>query len=410
MGEQRAHAFFSPSGAAAAMLCPGKPALEELEPESTNAAAERGTLMHHIAARILTGGQVDEFAPELAEDIDAYCTYVRDRVQVYKMAGARNVELRVEQRLSIEEITGERGAEGTTDALIIAEFDDYSDMDVIDAKFGYLNVEAEDSIQLSMYALSAVQRHAMLHSFRQINLIIYQPANGGAKPWPTDLENLGKTAEAVRKAAALSLSLRGNADAVNYLKPGQHQCRFCRVKHRCPALAKDVHAAVFGDFQSIDDPDAQPVLPAEQADATADDLPGRLGLAMQRIPLIEAWIGAVRGAVESRLLAGDLVPGFKLVQGRAGARSWSDESAAEKLLIADGVSPDLMFTPRKLLTAPALEKKLKKAPVWKKVEKFIAAGKAGPPSVAPVDDPREPYTPAGVAGGDFDSYNGEDLV
>jgi len=47
------HAFLPPSDADNWLICAGKPALEEQEPESTSEAAAEGTRKHELAARVL---------------------------------------------------------------------------------------------------------------------------------------------------------------------------------------------------------------------------------------------------------------------------------------------------------------------------------------------------------------------
>jgi hypothetical protein len=54
-----------------------------------------------------------------------------------------------------------------------------------------------------------------------------------------------------------------------------------------------------------------------------------LSTCMAATGLIEDWIKAIRAEVERRLLAGQEVPGFKLVLGKAGARAWKDGEVAE---------------------------------------------------------------------------------
>lgn len=401
-----AHAYLAPSDWEGWSHCAGKPALEEGEPEQQSEAGARGTHGHELAARRLRGEPPMPMPADLEEPVNAYIEKVRDRLRAYEVTGATSVALHVEQRLNVEPITGERGAHGTADAIIIAEYGgegtEHSVLEVIDAKFGYLEVDEEGNGQLGIYALAAVLKYSMLHNITEVRASIFQPAHGEfLKPHVWTLDALYEFGQTVTEKAAVALSLRGEAAAVSHLAAGKW-CRFCRAAYRCPELQKQVTADVFGDFQ-----DLTPLLPADRA-ITPAQIPDLLGYAMARVPLIERWCLAVRAEVERRLLASEAIPGFKLVMGRAGPRRWKDAETAERLLIADGASPDKIFSPRKLLSPTQVEKNLgKKAPVLGVLKPYIEQSE-GQPSVAPITDDRPAYAPQVTM--DFDTYNAEDLV
>jgi hypothetical protein len=88
------------------------------------------------------------------------------------------------------------------------------------------------------------------------------------------------------------------------------------------------------------------------------------------------------------MLAGQEVPGFKVVIGKQGNRAWLDERAAEKALKAAKVGASVMYE-KKLISPTTAEKLLKKNnPVaWEKMQNVIIRA-PGKPSVAPVTDPR----------------------
>ncbi|MDF3086755.1 DUF2800 domain-containing protein, partial [Burkholderia sola] len=118
----------------------------------------------------------------------------------------------------------------------------------------------------------------------------------------------------------------------HYLAPGDDQCRFCKAKATCPALAARVQAEVGSDFENIatftQNPEQHAMTLKALTPTTAEDL----GTAMRALDLIEGWCKAVRARAETELLAGRPVPGFKLVEGRRGARRWSSEDDAEQAL------------------------------------------------------------------------------
>jgi hypothetical protein len=392
-----AHAFCSPSDWKGWSNCAGKPALEETEPDVTNPAAAEGQHAHVVSAFMLKGFSINEdmsLPDHMVEPVNLYVNATKERVKAYELAGAMRVELLVEQKLGITEITGEKNAFGTADSIIVANFADYSVLEMRDAKFGRgVPVGVTDNGQLVIYALSALRKYSLLNEFREVILVIHQPRiKKEPQEWrltPAELESWAPT---VWEKAQAALALRGTTEALENLTVGEEQCRFCRAKYRCPAFARSVEETVIAKT-----PDKNGL-----SGALVQSDPDLLSMQMQRVPMIEQWCLAVRAAVESKLLAAEDIPGFKLVMGRAGPRAWSDEDAAMKLLLADGQSPDKILTPRKLQSPTQLEKVIGKAPIWEVVSETLIKRSEGKPSVAPADDPRPPYLPD--VAGDFDTY------
>ena len=119
--------------------------------------------------------------------------------------------------------------------------------------------------------------------------------------------------------------------------------------------------------------------------AVSDTAP--LAAAMSRVELVEQWCKAIRAEVERRLLNYELVPGFKLVEGRKGNRSWADEKAAEGVLKSLKLTRDQMYD-FKLISPTTAEKVLKNFPSkWDKVNGLVRRSN-GKPSVAPATDKR----------------------
>ena len=152
---------------------------------------------------------------------------------------------------------------------------------------------------------------------------------------------------------------------------GTKQCRFCNKKATCRALT----AVAMETFEAV------------QPDNVATD---ELAEAMAKADLIELWLKAVRAEVERRLLDGRKVPGFKLVQGRRGARAWSDKTEAEALLKSMRLKVEEMYD--LTLISPTNAEKLTKESVigpkqWVKVQSLITQPE-GKPSVAPESDKR----------------------
>jgi hypothetical protein len=114
--------------------------------------------------------------------------------------------------------------------------------------------------------------------------------------------------------------------------------------------------------------------------------------ALRQVDLIEDWCKAVRARAESMLLAGQEVPGFKLVAGKKGNRAWADAADAERRLTPK--LGDAAYAPR-VVVSPAQAEKLLKAK-----EKGLTLDKLGVnimqsdgrPHVAPTEDNRPALT------------------
>ena len=325
-------------------------------------------------------------------------------VQAIKHHAEGAVYMACEQRVDISAITGEEGASGTTDAVIVTAD---RELQVHDLKDGYGAVAAEGNRQLMLYALGLLDELTPFCTIERVRLFIHQPRlSHSALEWSVSLEDLEAFRAEVQKAAKtalIALDFKSNwmGRELSYLTPGEKQCQWCKAKADCPALAKFVQETVGADFDEIAE--------ADEIAFTADN--DALAAKMAACNLIEDWIKAVRGKVESELFAGNTVPGYKLVQGKKGNRAWGDETEAEAMLKMMRLKVEEMYN-LKLISPPQAEKifgEKGSAPSvkrWNKLQALITQ-KEGQPSVAPEADKR----PALVlnAAADFDDATGDDL-
>lgn len=384
--QEREHALLSPSGAHRWMRCPASVRLEQelgLERTSSEFSSE-GTAAHKLAAMALEAGNdtdayhglvieadgrtfvVDE---EMQREVQKYVDLVRDF--------AKLGPLLVEQRLPIDHMTFEKGACGTADAVVLAG----QELIVVDLKYGKgLKVDADQNEQLMMYASAALRQFSILgDGFNRVRLVISQPRRDHLSEWDCSVAELEEFENAARGAA--------KADTAS-ANPGPRQCKFCPGKAHCEALKEYAMKTVVDDFVDV----TEPLVPQLQraVEKVKASAPERLAQALEAVGLIEDWCSAVRTQAAAELHAGRDVPGFKLVEGKKGARAWADPKAAEEELKRMRLKECEMYDFK--LISPTSAEKLHKSGVigprqWPKLQNLVVQPKCSP-SVVPVSDKR----------------------
>lgn len=403
-----AHAKLSPSGAHRWIPCPGSIVLEAGIPDTGSSYAREGTAAHELAAGHLQHGWVlADYVGEVwnGEEPDgtkwqvpitqAMVDYVMDYVKLVREY-ADGKTLLVERRVSIAHLTGEHGATGTSDAVIVDGTG--RTLTVIDLKYGMgVAVEATDNPQLMMYALGALHDYGMLADFEHVCMVIHMPRLNTVSEWTIPVLQLLDFAETVvagaaEVRAAEEVNTAGVALTADggFLFPGEKQCRFCRAKAICPALRAEMTDIVGGAAVATAEDFAQ-FVPQPVDHSTGDNF---LPVAMAKVGLVEDWCKAVRAEVERRLLAGKTVDGFKLVTGKKGPRKWADEKAVEKLFKSFRLKQDEMY--EQSLISPTKAEKVLTSARWDKAQAHIVQT-AGKPSVAPATDKRPALPVADIA-------------
>lgn len=386
------HANLSPSSAVRWLNCPGSVALDGAMPDKSSKFADEGTAAHELAERALTSGQPTAYFLGVYMDTDSGPIQVDDAMaeQVQKYVDyVRSIhgELLVEQRLSISHLTGEDDAHGTSDSVILTA----DELIIVDLKYGMGHrVNAEKNQQLMIYALAALEAFSFMGDFKDVRMVIHQPRLDHVSEWVLPVAELLAFGEHVKTLAQAALAYVGCSPldvAAEALTPGEEQCRWCKAKATCPALASFVANTIADDFVDLEaahDVAAKFTAGMESVRVQENT---RLAALLAAAGLVDAWLKAVRSEAETRLHAGEQLPGFKLVQGKQGNRAWTDEDEAEQILKSMRLKQEEMYT-FKLISPTQAEKVLKDSPKrWNRAKALIGQ-KPGSPTVVPESDKR----------------------
>lgn len=428
------HAVLSPSSASRWSSCTASPGAAALntEPDEGSDAARLGTCGHQMLEDALRDPALDlhtylgrEFwidedrnecwkedwySPDVAPtyvvvvDQDLIDAVLSARDYVTEQAALIGGEVFAEMRVPIDHITGEPGAHGTSDVIIVAG----DLLWCLDLKLGRAKVDAYDvlqpastdivtgkhvpevtraNLQLALYALGVMKALAP-RKFTEVRLTIIQPF----------LNHVSDYHMPVAELAGLAgwLSARAEETRTNpQFVPSQKACHFCRAKGQCKAQTEMVTRMA---LEGLDD---EPVQPRERQVRDVD-----LGTAYAMLPLVRGWCSAIEERVRVALEAGEPVVGpdgvpFKIVEGRKGNRAWIDEQAVDDALEVFDVPEGLRYK-RKVLS-PADAEKLAKVrkpkkgeePVspaihptaWSVLQAYITQSD-GAPTIVPETDPR----------------------
>ncbi len=370
------HAVLSPSSSSRWMACAGSVILEAGEPNDDNEYSKEGSLAHAVAAHCLEKGinATDilsltfrgkrEVVPDDMRDyVQEYVDYVREK--------AEGAELMVEQGLDLSSLTGEKEAYGTADAIILKD----KRLHLIDFKYGYRSVSAQENSQLRMYGLAASDVFSLLADIEEFELCIYQPRIGNIDSEVVSIEEMKKFEQKVREAAERVAQARKSNSLDGFLHTGS-QCKNCRARHKCSKLISEVQEETLVDFSD----ETQTALPE----------PVDLAKAGAKLELIEAWMKGVRTKIEAELFSGRPVKGWKLVEGKKGNREFIDEEEVVESLGRCGIAKGKLYA-SKLLTPAKVEKLLKGNAKALEVFPGLYSQKAGKPGVAPRSDKRPEY-------------------
>lgn len=367
------HAQLSPSKRHRWAVCPGSVREEAKFPEQDSGpAAVDGThshtlLEHCIKAKfadptLMVGVRLRDHEGEFvvdndrAERVKVAIEYVKTRVAEFN----GNAQVIPESRVNPQWFTHRDDLSGTVDIQIIGD----GILEIVDYKDGMGVVPAEGNLQLEQYAIGKLAECRLgtnvpnQYPWREVRMTIIQPKLSlkGISPintWTVPVSYL------LEQVQVLSSQARATDNTSAVLVPGDSQCKFCRAKGSCSALASNVMKEVGIMFQPV----VSETLDIAQQSADKD--PAKMDdqqicQIMEAAPLMRQLLEAVEKEALRRLQAGTQIPGLKLVNGR-GSRAWAlpEEEMAEKL-VKMGIPKTAIYETK--LVSPAKAEKL----TWEK--------------------------------------------
>lgn len=368
--KDRAHALLSASSAHRWLACPPSAVAAEAYEDTGSDYAAEGTLAHEVAEWVADvtvndlGYDVharedwpEGVTREMVDHADAYAAYIQEQIK------SADAVVLLERRVDFSEYVPD--GFGTCDCIIIQG----DTLTIIDYKYGRgVQVSAVDNPQMRLYALGALNDYGIAYDIERVEMHIYQPRINNISTDSMTVEELTTWAEKVVKPTAAKAA-KGKGE----YKAGAH-CRFCPHAGRCRALTKTCTEYVNTHGLRV----GVPVLaPHEVADV----------LAME--PLVSLWLKRVKDQAMNTMLNGGEIPGYKVVEGRQGARRWTDEHRVAELLDTAGYTRD-EYTTTTIFSPAGMDKALGKARAAELLGGLVERA-PGTPAIAPKSDKRPAY-------------------
>lgn len=393
------HSVLSPSSAVRRIICAGSLAACKGIPDVPTVYAADGTATHTIGSECLTNNtQADEYIGRTLE-ADGFKFKVdadrAERAQTYiDRMRARVGRRMVEVRLDTSRVVGVPGQGGTGDCVVMNRA--ARQVEAHDLKDGQNMVHAwEDpgeglprwrgaNPQLMEYLAAALELADLLGDFDSGLIAIHQPKIG----WHDEAVFTRAEIEAwvawarPREQLAYRLWESGTPEEIRAnLTPHEKACKYCPIRGECPARANQVMDMFPVTVEPANVPLAKkPMHMLSEAD---------IAYALERVDEISAWCRDIQAEALRRALAQRAIPGWKVVTGREGARSWTDEDVASQMCTA--LDAEVKYAPTKLKTPTQMETALKKLhkETWAALQPLIER-KPGSPSLVRDHDGRAP--------------------
>jgi hypothetical protein len=365
-----AHAQLSPSKRSRWALCPGSIREEAKYPEQdSNPAAVDGTHTHTLLEKCIKDGKdaasyvgllLTDHEGEFLVDgpraarVQVALDYIAKRVAEYNGLCEVIAETRVDPKWFLHR----DDLSGTVDVQLRGP----GVLEIIDYKDGMGVVEAEGNLQLEQYAIGVLAECGLGwnvpqdYPWQEVRMTIVQPklALRGSNPITTSTVT---TKSLLDRVSLLGQQARATEAPDAPLVPGESQCKYCRAKGSCAALAGNVMKEVGIMFQPVGQFEVSAQAAKSDPNTMSDQ---QIREIMEAAPLMRQLLEGVEKEAMRRLEAGTPIAGLKLVNGR-GSRVWAlpEDQMAEKL-IKMGIPKSAIYETK--LVTPAKAEKL----TWEK--------------------------------------------
>jgi hypothetical protein len=299
---------------------------------------------------------------EFVRQVQSYLDGIR------RCVGGRYVEI----KLNTSPILGVPDQSGTSDVVILNR--SIKQLEVHDAKFGFMRVMAKGNKQGLIYLAAALEFYDIYDEWLTAKFVIHQPAIDHYDEYVYSIAEIRAFLDEIRPAAARAWAMYQGKIPIE-LTPGPIQCEWCPIRASCSARAKKVLDMFPTGFQ-----ENEPEVPLLSND--------EIGAALPQLDEIESWCSDMRKEARTRALAGGKIPGQKLIRGKRGARFWKDAKKAEANL-ALLVAEEYLYAPRVIVSPTEIEKRLGKAD-YATVSGLVDQN-AGALQLVPENDPHPEY-------------------
>jgi hypothetical protein len=364
------HADLSPSAAKQWLNCTPSVRASEYIPKSDSEFAIEGTLAHKLAEIMLKShlGIISEiffenelikikadpiFRSNMLSYVSSYVSFVLEEYYKNK-ALDESTTIELETLVDLSAYIPE--SFGSADVIIKT----LDTIIVIDLKYGFgVAVEAEHNPQLMLYGLGAYLNNSLYYSKRdKVRMIINQPRLDSVSEYTITIEELLTWADEIKDKATQAYEGTGDFEA------GSH-CKFCALRGRCKARSElylNLYKKAIMDEVSLSE-----VLTMKDE--------------------ISNWLTHVYEDALQRMMLGEKLEGFKIVEGKS-KRKYASKSEVEKRLLKEGYNQTDIFEEPKLIDITAMEGLLTKKR-FKELLAGVVVKEPGKPVIAKVEDRRE---------------------
>ena len=401
------HAILSPSGAHRWLHCPGSASLTADMPNESSEFAAEGTAAHELATVCFEAQKpAVDFLGKLYH-VEGFTFEVDhemvDAVQQY-LDFCHNLEGQfdwTEKKVFYTDWV--KDGYGLADRINVQALyapgadEAHHVINVVDLKYGKgVKVFAEWNEQAMLYALGVLQTLSYLFHFQNrdiVNCVIVQPRLDHIDEFKISVGDLRRWANITVMPQALE-ALSDNPT----FHPGEKQCRFCLAKPTCRALATASLKTASEEFSVIG---KDFTLRNTKKLSNAE-----IGILLEKIPTLVQWAKSVEGYAFDELNAGKVIPGYKLVIGKAKNKSFieqDDEQLVYSLKLCDLTKKEIITEKIKTPTQLAKIIKTKKGDF----EKFDLLWEQNPgePTIAKDSDKRQAIK--SQIENDFEAINSE---